>query len=112
MKLIPQGGSIFELISRYDDLLTMEGREGYEPGDTLALIVPFLLLHKIQEKDIIALARRASLTLGAGELIASLKQQGWQIFCITTTYEQYAHYITGGTGHTGGTCCSHTVPTG
>jgi len=98
MKLIPQGGSLFELISRYDDLLTMEGREDYEPGDTLALIVPFLLLHKIQEKDITTLARKASRTQGAAELIAGLKAQGWEIFCITTTYEQYAHHITGGLG--------------
>jgi len=94
MKLIPQGGSIFEVISRYDDLLTMEGREGYEPGDTLALTVPFLILHKIHEDDITASAQRAGLTLGADELISSLKTQGWQIFCITTTYEQYAHHLT------------------
>ena len=98
MKLIPQGGSLFELISRYDDLLTMEGKEDYEPGDTLALIVPFLLLHKIQEKDIAALAHKASLTKGAGELISGLKAQGWEIFCITTTYEQYARHIAAGVG--------------
>ena len=98
MKLIPQGSSLFELISRYDDLLTMEGREDYEPGDTLALIVPFLVLHKIQEKDIIGLARKASYTKGAAELIADLKAQGWEIFCITTTYEQYANHIAAGLG--------------
>jgi energy-converting hydrogenase A subunit R len=98
MKLIPQGGNLFKLISRYDDLLTMEGRESYEPGDTLALIVPFLLLHKVQEKDLTTLASKASLTEGAAKLVADLKTQGWQIFCITTTYEQYAHHITGGLG--------------
>ncbi len=98
MKLIPQGDRIFELISRYDDLLTMEGREDYEPGDTLALIAPFLLLHKIQEKNITALARKASRTQGAGELVTALKSGGWQIFCITTTYQQYASYITGELG--------------
>ncbi|RJO62177.1 MAG: hypothetical protein C4542_04470 [Dehalococcoidia bacterium] len=98
MKLIPQGGSLFELISRYDDLLTMDAREDYEPGDTLALIVPFLLLHKIQEADISTLAHHASRTQGAGELIRDLKTQGWQIFCISTTYEQYAHHIAGGLG--------------
>ena len=47
MKLFPNGDRIFEVISRYDDLLTLEEREGYEPGDTLALIVPFLILHNI-----------------------------------------------------------------
>lgn len=94
MKLIPQGDQIFEVISRYDDLLTMEGREDYEPGDTLALIVPFLVLHKISEADITDLATKATLNNGAEKLISSLKDSGWEVFCITTTYEQYASYIT------------------
>ncbi|GAF96811.1 unnamed protein product, partial [marine sediment metagenome] len=42
MKLFPGGGKVFEVISRYDDLLTLEGRADYEPGDTLVLIAPFL----------------------------------------------------------------------
>jgi len=41
MGLIPDGHRLFEVISRYDDLLTLEGREDYEPGDTLRLIVPW-----------------------------------------------------------------------
>lgn len=94
MKLIPDGNLIFEVISRYDDLLTMEGREDYEPGDTLALIVPFLVLHNISEADIATSAAKATLTDGAAELISSLKDSGWEVFCITTTYEQYASYIT------------------
>jgi len=94
MKLIPHGARIFEVISRYDDLLTMEGREGYEPGDTLALIVPFLVLHNISEADIATSAIKATLTGGAAELVSSLKSSGWEVFCITTTYEQYANHIT------------------
>ncbi len=98
MKLIPNGDKLFEVISRYDDLLTMEGRAGYEPGDTLALIVPFLVGHNISEADITALATKATLTGGAAELVATLKESGWEVFCITTTYEQYAHLITGKLG--------------
>ena len=37
MKLFPNGDKIFEVISRYDDLLTLEEREDYEPGDIVAL---------------------------------------------------------------------------
>ncbi|MCK4963939.1 MAG: hypothetical protein KAH98_00110 [Dehalococcoidia bacterium] len=91
MKLFPKGGEIFEVISRYDDLLAIEGREGYEPGDTLALIVPFLLHHGIAEGDISGLAERAAIVEGARELIMSLKH--WQVFCISTSYEQYANRI-------------------
>ena len=94
MKLFPHGDKIFEVISRYDDLLALEGREGYEPGDTLALIVPFLVLHDISENDIAALASKASLTDGAAKLVSWLQSRSWRIFCISTSYEQYAIHVT------------------
>ena len=94
MKLFPNGDKIFEVISRYDDLLALEGREDYEPGDTLALIVPFLVLHDISENDITALATKASLTNGAAELVSWLQYKNWKVFCISTSYEQYAIHIT------------------
>jgi energy-converting hydrogenase A subunit R len=93
MKLFPQGDRVFEAISRYDDLLTLEGKEGYEPGDTLALIVPFLLYHGIGEADIRALAQTARLVEGAKELISRLHSRNWKVFCISTSYEQYAFAI-------------------
>jgi len=94
MKLFPNGDRLFEVISRYDDLLTLEEKEGYEPGDTLALIVPFLILHNISEANIAALAAEASLTGGAKKLISQLQYSGWRVFCISTSYEQYALRIT------------------
>jgi energy-converting hydrogenase A subunit R len=94
MKLFPRGGKIFEVISRYDDLLTLEGRPDYEPGDTLALITPFLAYHGIEEEQIAAMGQQARLTRGATELIYKLKSRGWDIFCISTSYEQYAHPVT------------------
>ena len=81
MKLFPGGGRVFEVISRYDDLLTLEGRIDYEPGDTLALIAPFLVYHRITEEDVNTLARKATLTNGAMQLISRLSIDGWKIFC-------------------------------
>jgi len=94
MKLFPNGDKLFEVISRYDDLLTLEKREDYEPGDILALIVPFLVLHSISESNIADLAAKASLTGGADKLISWLEYGGWKIFCISPSYEQYAIHIT------------------
>ena len=94
MKLFPNGDRVFEVISRYDDLLTLEEREDYEPGDTLALIVPFLICHHISESDITTLAGEAGLTGGAEKLISWLQTKGWKVFCISTSYEQYAMHIT------------------
>jgi energy-converting hydrogenase A subunit R len=94
MRLFPNGDRIFEVISRYDDLLTLEEREDYEPGDTLALIVPFLILHNISEANIASLVAKADLTGGAEKLISWLQYNSWKVFCISTSYEQYAIHIT------------------
>jgi len=94
MKLFPNGDNIFEVISRYDDLLTLEGRASYEPGDTLALIVPFLAYHGIKEEQIGIMGQRAALTPGASELVSKLKTHDWQVFCASTSYEQYATGVT------------------
>lgn len=94
MKLFPTGGKTFEVISRYDDLATLEGRKDYEPGDTLALTAPFLAYHGITEEQITAMGQESRLTSGALELISRLKSVKWQIFCISTSYEQYALSVT------------------
>jgi energy-converting hydrogenase A subunit R len=98
MKLFDNGAKIFEIISRYDDILTLEKKTNYEPGDTLALIIPFLVYHNINEQNVNSLAHKATLTGGAGDLIASLKEKGWQVFCISTSYRPYAMTITGRLG--------------
>lgn len=94
MKLMgEEGAAIFEVISRYDDLISLEGREGYEPGDTLALIVPFFLLHDITEDDIRAVSARAKIVEGAEYLFKKLQAENWDIYIISTSYEQHAHNI-------------------
>ena len=89
----PNGPSLFRTISRYDDILVLEGREGYEPGDTLSLILPFLLHHNVGEKDIESLGKGAPLVPGASDTVQELSKQGWEIFCISTSYQQFASAI-------------------
>ena len=93
MGLIPGGKEIFEVISRYDDLLTLEGRQDYEPGDTLKLIVPFLIHHGITEADIERVSRRARIVAGAKETIAHLRGNNWKVHIISTSYQQHAYNI-------------------
>lgn len=94
MKALPDGGRLFQVISRYDDLLTLEGRQDYEPGETLALIVPFLAHHGVTEEQIAAMGQAAPLTPGARELVTKLVELGWGVFCISTSYERYATEVT------------------
>jgi len=91
--LIENGDVIFETLSRYDDFLALSGRENYEPGDTLALIVPFLLTHGIKEADITEVSSRARIVSGARDLIARLKTGGWDVHIISTSYEQHAYQV-------------------
>ncbi len=94
MRRIDDGDRIFEVISRYDDLLSLERKKGYEPGDTLALIAPFLIYHGICEDDMREVSEKATLVDGARELVAKLIDRGWWVGDITTCYEQYGYPIT------------------
>jgi energy-converting hydrogenase A subunit R len=91
---VPGGHEVFRAISRYDDILALSGRPDYEPGDTLALIVPFLLRHRLGGADIQRLAEGAPLIQGTSEVMERLTADGYQVSCITTTYEQYARTVT------------------
>jgi len=94
MQLIgKEGAVIFEVISRYDDIIALEGREGYEPGDTLALIVPFFLLHGITKEDIKKVSERAKIVEGAKYLFEKLQAENWDIYIISTSYEQHAYNV-------------------
>lgn len=88
--IVPEGKKVFAVLSRYDDLLTLEGKKGYEPGDTLMLVIPFLLLHNIKPEDMIDVSRRAGLVKGSKELISQLGKDGWSIYIISTSYCQHA----------------------
>lgn len=94
MRLVPRGDVVFEAISRYDDLLALSNRPGYEPGDTLALIAPFLLFHKIGASHIQELADQATLVEGATDVFNEVRQRGYEMFVITSSYEPYALRVT------------------
>lgn len=91
MGLTERGYELFERLSRYDDILTLEERPDYEPGDTLYLIIPFLIAEGITKEDILKVSQKAGLTPGAKETVETLKQKGFQIVIISTSYEPHAH---------------------
>lgn len=91
--IVKNGEKIFEVISRYDDILTLEDRENYEPGDTLKLIVPFLVYNKISECDINKVSKKAEIVSGVKEVVARLMFDGWNVYIISTSYQQHAYNI-------------------
>lgn len=93
MGLFKDGHKIFEIISKYDDILTLKGRPNYEPGDTLKLIVPFLLYHGITDEDIVEVSKKAKVVNGSKEAIKKLFELGYEVFIISTSYQQHAYHI-------------------
>ncbi len=93
MGLTEKGYEVFERLSRYDDILTLEERPDYEPGDTLYLILPFLIAEGTGKDEVLNVSKKASLTPGAQETIKTLKEKGYTIVIISTSYEPHAHFI-------------------
>lgn len=93
MGLFENGRRIFEIISKYDDILTLERRSNYEPGDTLKLIIPFLLYHGVRDADVREVSDRAKLVEGAEKTVGQLVKGGWEVYIISTSYAQHAESI-------------------
>lgn len=89
-RFVKDGGKLFPVLSRYDDVLTLANKEGYEPGDTLMLQIPFLVEAGVTEENLRTVSAEAGLVPGICELFAELREEGCAVWIISTSYEQHA----------------------
>jgi len=92
-RYVQDGDKLFPVLSRYDDLLALANKEGYEPGDTLKLLVPFLVEGGLKATDITEVSAAAGLVSGIQELFRALQGNGCSLWIISTSYQQHALYI-------------------
>ncbi|RLB05062.1 MAG: hypothetical protein DRG50_07875 [Deltaproteobacteria bacterium] len=87
---IPHGERFFSLLSKYDDYLAyVEKRPGYEAGDTLRLILPFIKAFGATDKKIEEYSRGHILLMpGASETLQFISRM-MPAFIISTSYEPY-----------------------
>lgn len=83
-----QGADFFELLSLYDDYLAEKGTEGYQAGDTLALVVPHFLHHGTTDEDVRQEAEGTQVCFGVKEYINDLKRDGYEVRVTSTAYSQ------------------------
>ena len=81
---------LFKMLSLYDDLLVLEGKEDYNPGDTLRLIAP-IVSTMASEEEIRGISETATLTPGAKDFIASLNSE--DVYVASTSYQQHAYIV-------------------
>ena len=86
----PDFFDFFEMLSLYDDELTLEGKPGYNPGDTLRLIAP-IVSTQLTDHELREISETATLTPGALDLISYLGED--DVFVASTSYQQHAHTI-------------------
>lgn len=87
---IPRGESFFALVSKYDDFLAdVERRPGYKAGDTLKLILPFLIAFGASNEAVQDYSRsHIRLVPGATETLRSVASR-MAAFIISTSYGPY-----------------------
>ena len=87
---IDDGEKFFQIVSRYDDILVDEvKRPGYNAGDTLKLILPFLKAYGATNENMEDFSSRNVLLIpGAQETLGRVKRN-MPSFIVSTSYEQY-----------------------
>jgi predicted HAD superfamily phosphohydrolase len=91
----PQGDRFFQQVSRYSDYLAEVAKKpGYQAGNTLKLILPFLKANGLTNAQIEDYSRKTvALMPGAGEAYRFLRSRNLSIFEISTSYRQFAEAV-------------------
>ncbi|RLI80493.1 hypothetical protein DRP05_00540 [Archaeoglobales archaeon] len=83
-------GTFFEKLSRYDDYLAYEvKKEGYEAGDTLKLLAPFLVAAKVSNKEVEKIAELVARFVPDSSKAMKFLQQKYKPVVISTSYIHY-----------------------
>lgn len=90
--LFPSGKEIFTHLSSHVGR-ALQDDDTYQAGETLALLVPFLLRHGITDKQLLEVSRQATLVNGSEMVINRLTQDGASPYIISTSYEHHAQTI-------------------
>jgi energy-converting hydrogenase A subunit R len=88
---VPEGDKLFRVVSRYDDALAdVVKRQGYNAGDTVKLVLPFLKAYDVTDQEIKQFSARSLV------LIANVKDSLQYVRSIAPAYivsTSYEHYI-------------------
>ncbi len=87
---VPDGGKLFSIISKYDDVLAdAVKRSGYNAGDTLKLILPFLKAYDVTDRQMQEFsAQNLLLIAGTKQSLTYIRNMA-EAFIVSTSYEHY-----------------------
>jgi len=91
----PQGDRLFQQVSRYSDYLAEVAKKpGYQAGNTLKLILPFLKAHGLTNAQIEDYSRKTvALMPGAEAAFRFFQSRMLPVFEFSTSYRQFAEAV-------------------
>jgi predicted HAD superfamily phosphohydrolase len=92
--VVTHGGELFRRVSAYDDYLAeVVNMPGYRAGDTLRLILPFMMAHGLTQARMASFSAQGILVVpGAGEVLGKVAGIA-PAYIISTSYCQYVHAV-------------------
>jgi energy-converting hydrogenase A subunit R len=87
---VPDGDKLFSIISKYDDVLAdVVKKPGYNAGDTLKLILPFLKAYDVTDEMMQQFsAQNLILIAGSKDTLKHIRDMA-EAFIVSTSYEHY-----------------------
>lgn len=87
---VPKGDKVFSVVSRYDDVLAdVVKKPGYNAGDTLKLVLPFLKANNVTSHDMEEFSANNILLVPEADDALKFIRKFMPSFIVSTSYKQY-----------------------
>ena len=87
---IDDGDKLFKILSLYDDyLVDIVKKEGYKAGNTLKLILPFFVLEKLTNDDLIDFSKNHIYAVRDSKFLLKYLNETMNTYIVSTSYGQY-----------------------
>ena len=87
---IDDGDKLFKILSLYDDyLVDIVKKEGYKAGNTLKLILPFFVLEKLTNDDLIDFSKNHIYAVRDSKSLLKYLKETMNTYIVSTSYGQY-----------------------
>ncbi len=84
------GDKLFALISKYDDILAdVVKKPGYNAGDTLKLVLPFLKAYNVTDAKMEDFSRQTLVLIAGSKITLKFIMNTAKAFIVSTSYEHY-----------------------
>ena len=91
---IENGGELFKILSLYDDYLAdVVKKQNYKSGNTLKLILPFLVAENLKNEDMVDFSKNNIFIVRDSKFLLKYLKEAMNIYIVSTSYGQYIEAV-------------------